>query len=151
MLFFFLQRHNWYVAKYWICEFMCLVNIVFQIYGMNKFFGGEFFMYGLQVIGMTSIHQDNRLDPMVYIFPKVTKCTFHKYGPSGTIQIHDSLCILPLNMINEKTYIFLWFWYLLLLAALILLVCYRYEPLSVMNYNKPLEVLYILKKIFALI
>ena len=50
------------------------------------------------------------LDPISRIFPKVTKCTFHKYGPSGTVMKHDGLCVLPLNIINEKIYIFLWFW-----------------------------------------
>ena len=33
---------------------------------------------------------------------QVTKCTFHKYGPSGTVTRHDGLCILALNIINEK-------------------------------------------------
>jgi hypothetical protein len=47
---------------------------------------------------------------MSKIFPKVTKCTFHLYGPSGSIQNKDGLCVLPLNIINEKIYIFLWFW-----------------------------------------
>ena len=42
--------------------------------------------------------QENRVDPMVYVFPRVTKCIFHKYGASGSIQKHDSLCILPLNI-----------------------------------------------------
>ena len=32
----------------------------------------------------------------------MTKCTFHKYGPSGTVTRHDGLCILALNIINEK-------------------------------------------------
>ena len=40
----------------------------------------------------------------------MTKCTFHKYGPSGTVQLHDGLCVLPSNIINEKIYIFLWIW-----------------------------------------
>ena len=42
----------------------------------------------------------------------MTKCTFHKYGPSGTITTHDGLCILALNIINEKIYVFLWFWFI---------------------------------------
>ncbi|KAK3862874.1 hypothetical protein Pcinc_031301 [Petrolisthes cinctipes] len=42
----------------------------------------------------------------------VAKCTWYKYGPSGTIQQHDSLCVLPLNIVNEKTYIFLWIVYI---------------------------------------
>merc|ERR1719351_696156 len=48
---------------------------------------------------------------MNMVFPKVTKCTFHKYGPSGTVTRHDGLCILALNIINEKIYVFLWFWF----------------------------------------
>lgn len=122
----FFQKHTWYAAKYWMCEFMCLANIVLQIYWMNRFFGGEFYTYGMRVIGMSTEHQEKRVDPMVFIFPRVTKCTFHKFGPSGTVQKHDSLCVLPLNIVNEKTYIFIWFWYLLLLGALILMICHRY-------------------------
>lgn len=36
------------------------------------------------------------------------------YGPSGTIQQYDALCILPVNILNEKVFIFLWFWYVIL-------------------------------------
>ena len=43
--------------------------------------------------------------------PQVTKCSFHKYGSSGTVETHDGLCVLPLNIFNEKIYIFLWFWF----------------------------------------
>ena len=45
---------------------------------------------------------------------KVAKCTFERFGPSGTIEVFDGLCVLPINIINEKIYIFLWFWFILL-------------------------------------
>ena len=48
------------------------------------------------------------------MFHRVTKCTFHKYGPSGQIQRHDAQCILPINIINEKIFVFLWWWFILL-------------------------------------
>ena len=48
---------------------------------------------------------------------KVTKCTFHYYGPSGTIQNPTGICVLPQNNINEKIYTFIWFW-LMTLAAI---------------------------------
>ena len=40
----------------------------------------------------------------------MTKCNFHKYGPSGTVELIDGICVLPFNIINEKIYIFLWTW-----------------------------------------
>lgn len=30
------------------------------------------------------------------------------------IQKHDALCVLALNILNEKIYIFLWFWFIIL-------------------------------------
>lgn len=120
-----LKRHKLYAVRYWFCEFLCLVNIIIQMILMNKFFDGEFADYGWRVLKYSDQPQENRVDPMVYVFPRVTKCIFHKYGASGSIQKHDSLCILPLNIVNEKTYIFIWFWYLILLTMLFGLLIYR--------------------------
>lgn len=92
---------------------------------MNKFFDGEFLSYGWRVMNFSQQIQEERFDPMVYVFPRVTKCIFHKYGASGSIQKHDSLCILPLNIVNEKTYIFIWFWFMILATMLTILVLYR--------------------------
>lgn len=120
-----IKRHNMYAIRYWACECLCLLNIILQMYLMNVFFNGEFLTYGLRVMSFSEENQDDRVDPMIYVFPRVTKCTFHKYGASGTIQTHDSLCILPLNIVNEKTYIFIWFWYVVLVQLLGMLIIYR--------------------------
>ncbi|XP_039299632.1 innexin inx3-like [Nilaparvata lugens] len=81
---------------------------------IDSFLGGAFLTYGIDVIKFMSQNQENRTDPMVLVFPRVTKCTFHKFGPSGSIQKHDTLCVLALNILNEKIYIFLWFWFIIL-------------------------------------
>lgn len=41
------KQHNMYAIRYWFCEVLCLVNIIGQLYLMNRFTGGEFFSYGL--------------------------------------------------------------------------------------------------------
>ena len=51
---------------------------------------------------------------LLYLFFQMTKCTFNKYGPSGTVEITDGLCLLAINIITEKIYVFLWFWFMLL-------------------------------------
>lgn len=62
---------------------------------------------------------------------RVTKCHFHKYGPSGTIQRHDVMCVLALNIINEKIYIFLWFWYIILAVLTALYLIYTLAVIAI--------------------
>jgi hypothetical protein len=83
---------------------------------MDMFFGYQFSTYGTDVLRVSELPFEERVDPMSKVFPKVTKCTFHQYGPSGTIENKDGLCVLAANIINEKTYDFLWFWYILLIC-----------------------------------
>lgn len=78
-----------------------------------------------QVIQFFELEPEERSDPMSRVFPKLTKCIFHKYGASGTVQKFDGLCVLPLNIINEKIYVFLWFWFIFLSALSCLSLIYR--------------------------
>ena len=114
-----------YFAEFIICECLNLVNVVLQIYFMDSFLGGEFSTYGWDVLRHTEQSHETRTDPMIRVFPRMTKCTFHYFGSSGDLQKHDSLCILPLNIINEKIYIFLWFWFLLLLIVTVISLILR--------------------------
>lgn len=34
--------------------------------------------YGTDVVRFSNMNQENRTDPMVEVFPRMTKCTFHK-------------------------------------------------------------------------
>jgi hypothetical protein len=92
---------------------------------MDSFLDGEFLTYGTEVVKFMQSDQEDRVDPMIYIFPRMTKCTFFKYGLSGEVERHDSICILPLNIVNEKIYIFLWFWFIILAILTSILVIYR--------------------------
>lgn len=171
--------HKRYALKYFLCELICLINLLIQLWATNKFFDGQFLRYGLDVIlyssdlifnqfGITAAESElsssklfklpqkqtniinatttatsdsstlpvqkqynllnnyqNRVDPMTFIFPRITKCTYHDFGSSGDIQKHDALCLLPLNIINEKIYIALWFWFLVLAILTIMIIIYR--------------------------
>lgn len=92
---------------------------------MNKFFDGAFLTFGIQVIAFIDNDQEDRVDPMIRIFPRMTKCTFYKYGVSGEVERHDAICILPLNVVNEKIYVFLWFWFIILGFLTLLILFYR--------------------------
>lgn len=115
-----------YAIKYWCCELLSLLNVLGQMYAMDVFFAGEFYDYGLRVFGLVNNHHArNRTDVMAHVFPSMTKCTFKQYGRSGTVQLHDALCVLPLNVVNEKTYIVIWYWFVIWAVCLIVLMIYR--------------------------
>ena len=122
------KNHDFYAIKFFICELINFINVFGQIYFTDLFLGYEFTTYGTDVLSLvqyTDLDQELRDDPMNRVFPKVTKCTFHKFGPSGTVEKFDGLCVLPLNIINEKIYVALWFWFLLLAAVSGIQLIYR--------------------------
>ncbi|XP_050308386.1 innexin shaking-B isoform X1 [Anthonomus grandis grandis] len=120
-----LRFHNWWAYRYYFCEVLALINVIGQMFLMNRFFDGAFLMFGFEVISFINADQEDRIDPMIQIFPRMTKCTFRKYGASGDEEKHDALCILPLNVVNEKIYVFLWFWFIILAILTLMTVIYR--------------------------
>ena len=120
-----LTYHNSYFYYFVFCEILNFANVVSQMYIVDAFLGGAFSTYGLDVLRHSETDQMDRVDPMIKVFPRMTKCTFHRYGSSGDVQKHDALCILPLNIINEKIYIFLWFWFILVAIVSGIILVYR--------------------------
>lgn len=104
------------------CELLNLVNLLLQIYLTNEFLSGQFYTLGFKFI------EDDfrgRMDVLDTIFPKMTKCDFFKYGQSGSIQRHDALCVMALNVVHEKIYVVLWFWFIIMLFITIGSIIWR--------------------------
>lgn len=116
-----------YAWKYFACEAMALFNVVCQLFFIDLFLDGEFLTYGVEVLSFVTRDEDyeDRVDPMVRVFPRVAKCHFHKFGSSGNVETHDAVCVLPLNIVNEKIYVFLWFWFVILAVLSGLVIVYR--------------------------
>jgi len=109
--------HGEWAIKCLGAQLLYLVNVVGQIFFTDCFLGWEFSTYGVNTASFLEESAENRIDPMSRVFPRMAKCTFMKFGPSGTIQNHDAQCVLPINIINEKIYVFLWFWFIFLTVA----------------------------------
>lgn len=71
------------------------------------------FLSASQIINF-DLNDDEAHDPLATTFPRVTQCSFKKFGASGTIETRESLCILPQNILNEKVFILMWFWFVIL-------------------------------------
>lgn len=69
------------------------------------------------------------------IFPKLAKCDMFVSGPSGGIERKDAICVLPLNIINEKIFAFLWIWYIILFAISSMNLIYRLVTICSTKYR----------------
>lgn len=110
-------NRDW-AKNYILCELLNILNIFLQIMLVDSFLQGNFLDLGLRWV------RDEQ-EVLESVFPKVTKCIFHKFGSGGSVQIHDTLCVMSLNIINEKVYTLLWFWFLILLFLTVLGMLWR--------------------------
>ena len=121
-----LGHHNPYFRFFVSCELFNFANVILQMHLIDVFLDGAFYTYGLDVIGLNQVADPaQRVDPMTAVFPRMTKCTFHRFGTSGEVQKFDALCMLSMNIINAKIYLILWFWLVTLGLASGLALCYR--------------------------
>jgi len=100
-----LKTHDSWAYWYYFCELLALLNVIFQIFLINKFLNGVFLSLGLDILTPESSDLEERIRPVYNAFPTMTKCLFSEYYHRT-----DALCMLPLNAFNEYIYKFLWFW-----------------------------------------
>ena len=62
-----LHNHNFYAIRFFICEVLNFINVIGQIYFVDFFLGGEFTTYGRDVISMTEMEPEDRVDPMAKV------------------------------------------------------------------------------------
>lgn len=131
-----LHTHSFYFSVFTFCEVLTLLNVMAQIYLTDVFLGYEFTTYGFDVVSFLTLDPEDRVDPMMAVFPKITKCRWHQYGPSGEIQDFDTMCLIAQNIVNEKIYVFLWFWFVILMLFSAFSVVHRFLTIFVISVRQ---------------
>ena len=57
--------------RFFLCELLNFVNVIGQIFFIDKFLDGEFSTYGMRVFEYSGLEAEDRPDPMAVVFPKV--------------------------------------------------------------------------------
>ena len=121
----FYGSHGPWAIKLVLSDLLNLVNLILNILFLHWYLRGHFVDYGIEFISyqMEEIKlPGNRFkpqklklffmclgdDPFNLIFPKMTKCSLDMFGPSGSIINYDGLCVLPVNVLNEKIFLIIW-------------------------------------------
>jgi len=112
-----------YYAQFQTCQLLNIIMLVLNFWATNQFLGttesGGFSSYGSDVVNFLTadVWDSTNPGPMCQTFPTVVGCEFSTVGAAGSRQTETGVCILSQNIINEKIYLFLWFWFVLLGVA----------------------------------
>ena len=110
---------------YLMVEICNLLNVIGQMHMIHRFLGGKFWEYGIKFLSENPNDDPIGFDSLMEVFPRMTKCTFHMYGPSGDVMKNDAFCLLSVNILNEKIFLIIWFWFVVLAIITFCGIIYR--------------------------
>lgn len=116
------NKFNRYAIGFFCCEVANNILSMFSVYMTHKFLLNQYLQYGLQIYRYYSLEAEERqvqglLDPMCEVFPKMAACRYHRYGMGGREDDRHAICILGLNMINDKVFVMIWIWHCFIIVA----------------------------------
>lgn len=94
---------------YFVTKLLYCVNVISQFYVVGSLMKINFAEYGLKISSYVE-NSDVMMDPT--IFPRVVYCDFRIRQLENVLNM-TTQCVLPINVLNEKVFMFLWFWFCL--------------------------------------
>lgn len=101
------NKYNAYAAWFLCCEQLNFTVVLSQWFITNRFLKYQFLRYGPAVISYYNLPPEERsltqgVNPMCEAFPRIASCNYVRYGTGGGQEVRSAICILGLNMINDK-------------------------------------------------
>ena len=100
------RQGNYLISLYLVTKVLFIINVISQLFVLNSFLGTDYNFYGINVLRELFAGEDWTQSER---FPRVTMCDL-KVRRLGNVQRYTVQCVLPINLFNEKIYLFLWFW-----------------------------------------
>ncbi|OAF67535.1 Innexin unc-9 [Intoshia linei] len=125
-------------GKYITCVYifvklLYILNSVGQLFLLNIYLNTDYHMHGIEIIKALLEGREWRSEKR---FPRVTFCNF-EIKTLGNVQRYTVQCVLPINLFNEKIYIIIWFWFILVtILSFVSLSSWMFEIISVKVQNR---------------
>jgi len=140
-------RHfgNYYISLTLFVRFLYFLNAIGQLFLLNEFLGNRFYIFGWEILVAFVQGSDWSMSPR---FPRMTLCDIDLRQLTN-VQRWTFQCVLPINMYNEKFFVFLWFWFVIIsflsllnfIATIILALVPNYRETFVKKYLKTTKII----------
>merc|ERR1712032_1533257 len=85
----------------------------------DLFLNRRYLAFGFDIVEFYSLsYQKQReswnIDPLCHVFPRIASCNYYRFGSGGFQEKINAICVLGLNVINDKVFALTWFWCFLL-------------------------------------
>jgi hypothetical protein len=100
-----------YTLAYFSIKLLYVINTIGQFFLLNNFLSFEFTSYGVEALRKMYNGEDWFESPT---FPRVTMCDFMVRRLGSNQHWYSVQCTLPFNMYNEKIFLGIWFWLIIL-------------------------------------
>uniref|UniRef100_A0A914WI68 Innexin n=1 Tax=Plectus sambesii TaxID=2011161 RepID=A0A914WI68_9BILA len=117
---------------YLIVKLLFIINCILQFVLLNAFLGTQYKYWGAEILSDLVAGRDWFNTGH---FPRVTMCDF-QVRQLGNLHRWSVQCVLVLNLFNEKVYLFLWWWFLVVTIVTILNFIYWLVSSSVGSLRK---------------
>ena len=100
-------RYNLYALSFFLCEQINALVLFFAWFATDRFLNRQFASYGPAVFAyynLVPLEDRDRFsaNPMCEVFPRISACDFVRYGNAGFQENQNAICVLSLNMVNDK-------------------------------------------------
>jgi len=144
----FLKNHKdrdflLYHLKYTFCEMLNILAVIASFYLCNRFLHEKFESYGSDVIyyknqDINTIRNTDMSDPQCALFPTVVSCDVSLISLAGASDNYNGACLLANNVFNQHYFLFLWFYWIVLLAISSLHLVFRLATITIPAFSKML-------------
>lgn len=138
-------RYTAYQVWFGLCELLNMAMICVSMWTCDLLFNNKFWSYGSDVVNylqdLKHIPMAAKLhDPMCEVFPTEVACYIKMGASTGGIDSNNYLCILSNNLFNQKYFLVLWMWWVLMLILSTIGLTYRLARLSMPGVSRALLV-----------
>ena len=137
-----------YFFTFLLFELLNFLTAIVSFSMIDKFLSGRFYNYGIDAMNYyagnlkeAEINTSDgtkyvKLNPMCSVFPTIVNCDFNFFGVNGNLEQRSNICILGQNLMNQKTFLIVWIWFVVLFGVTICQILYRFVTLVLVDCQR---------------